>query len=563
MQSVLINILQILGALAFFIYGMKVMSEGIQRAAGSTFRDFLRSMTKRRFYGLLTGFVTTATMQSSSATTVMTVSLVNAGLLTLTESAGVLMGANIGTTITAWIASILEFKIRLHLLSLSLFVIGVPLLFRKADKQRYWGEFIIGVALLFMGLNFLTEVVPDIESNPGLLEWLSKFTSWGFFSEILFVFVGLIFTIMVQSSSACMVLILIMALKGWIPFEIGASMVLGSNIGTTITAELASLVGNIYAKRTARIHTIFNIIGVLWILPFLHPLMEFISWGSQTFFMQGDPFTNSSSLPLALSAVHTLFNLLNAIVLIWFIPFLIRLASWTLPARTVENQKSRLKFISISIKSPELATVELKKETARFAQLITNMLNFSQNHFNSTDAADQKDIYDRIKKYEVITDSLRNEITEYITKLSKEEITTRTSVRLRSILTVANNLERIGDIILEVSKDIKRKNESKVWFSPDQRNRLNNLYGLLDHSFNETLANLRNEKYALIDASMAINLNAEIRKFSKQLKKDALSYSKSDDINFNSLITFNTISTGLVNIQDFIHDITESITEET
>ena len=260
------DVIQIIGALAFFVYGMKMMSDGIQRAAGSQLRNILRSMTKNRFLGVGTGFLTTALVQSSSATTVMTVSFVNAGLLTLVESAGIMMGANIGTTITGLIVSLLGFKMKLSAYSIPLFAIGVPMLFSKRGKFKYWGEFIIGFAILFLGLTYLKGAVPDLKGNTNALAWIQSIADYGFFSRVLFVFVGALVTVIVQSSSAAMAITLTLVYTGWLPLEVAAAMILGENIGTTITAEIASVVGNTNAKRSARIHSLFNIIGVTWMI---------------------------------------------------------------------------------------------------------------------------------------------------------------------------------------------------------------------------------------------------------------------------------------------------------
>ena len=266
MDFSLIDTLTLLGALGFFIYGMKIMSEGIQKAAGNKLRQILSAMTKNRFFGVFTGFLITALVQSSSATTVMTVSFVNAGLLSLVESAGVMMGANIGTTITAWLISIFGFKVKIASIALPIIAIGLPMMFSKKSKTKAMAEFLIGFALLFMGLDALKHSVPDLRQNPEILAFLSGFTDMGILSTLMFIGIGTIITIVLQSSSAAMALTLVMCNNGWIPFETAAAMVLGENIGTTITAELASLVGNVHAKRSARIHSMFNIIGVTWMI---------------------------------------------------------------------------------------------------------------------------------------------------------------------------------------------------------------------------------------------------------------------------------------------------------
>ena len=332
MQFGIWEFIQIIGALAFFVFGMKMMSDGIQRAAGSQMRNILRTMTKNRFLGVFTGFLTTAMVQSSSATTVMTVSFVNAGLLTLVESAGVIMGANIGTTITGWLVAFLGFKVKLNLLSIPLFAFGVPMLFSNRGKIKYWGEFIIGFAILFLGLAYLKGAVPDLKGNTEVLDFLSTFTQYGFLSRLLFVFIGTLVTIIVQSSSAAMAITLTMCAQGWLPFEVAAAMLLGENIGTTITAQLAAMVGNTNAKRAARIHTMFNVIGVAWMVILLPYFLPALGTFLQTLGLS-DPFTSAADMPIGLSAFHTTFNVLNVIIMLGFVKWLVKAAIWSLPEK--------------------------------------------------------------------------------------------------------------------------------------------------------------------------------------------------------------------------------------
>jgi len=314
------DVLTLIGALGFFIYGMKVMSEGIQKVAGSKMRKVLGMMTSNRFKGIFTGFLITGLIQSSSATTVMVVSFVNAGLLSLIQSIGVIMGANIGTTITAWLISIIGFKVSISTFALPLIGFGLPLLFARGSKLKSWGEILIGFAILFIGLNELKESVPDLGSNPEILQFLSGFTNMGVLSVFLFIGIGTLVTISVQSSSAAMALTLVMANNGWIPFEMAAAMVLGENIGTTITANLAALIANVHAKRAARAHLIFNISGVVWMVIMFRPFLSMINHYMIEF--QGvspmDP-GQPESIPIALSIFHTSFNIINTLILVWFV----------------------------------------------------------------------------------------------------------------------------------------------------------------------------------------------------------------------------------------------------
>ncbi|MEE9374580.1 MAG: Na/Pi cotransporter family protein, partial [Saprospiraceae bacterium] len=440
------SILQILGSLAFFIFGMKMMSEGIQRAAGSQLRSILRTMTKNRYLGVFTGFLVTALVQSSSASTVMTVSFVNAGLLSLVESAGVMMGANIGTTITGWLISILGFKVNLSAYSIPFFAIGLPMLFSDRSRLKYWGEFIIGFAILFLGLSYLKGAVPDLKNNRDALNWLQNFSEWGFFSRLFFVMIGALVTVIVQSSSAAMAVTLTMCAQGWLPFDVAAAMILGENIGTTITAELASIVGNTNAKRSARIHSMFNIIGVTWMIILMPYILPMLANFLQSAFGMNNPMTSPEDMPIGLSAFHTFFNLTNVLLMLGFVPLLVKAAIWSVKANP-DDEDIRLKFISTVTLTPELATIELQKETAHFGQITARMSDFLRKLMHPTlSNKKQNKMLKKLRKYEEITDDMEVGITEYITKLANQEVTPRTSIRLRSVLNICNDLERIGDV---------------------------------------------------------------------------------------------------------------------
>jgi phosphate:Na+ symporter len=554
--------IQIIGSLTFFIYGMKLMSDGIQRAAGSQMRNILRTMTKNRYFGVITGFLITALVQSSSATTVMTVSFVNAGLLTLVESAGVMMGANIGTTITGWIVSLLGFKLKLSAYSIPLFALGVPMLFSNRGKLKYWGEFLIGFAILFLGLSYLKEAVPDLKNNPEVLTFLTNFTEWGFFSRIFFVFVGTLVTIIVQSSSAAMAITLTLCSQGILPFEVAAAMILGENIGTTITAELASLVGNTNAKRSARIHSMFNIIGVTWMVILLPVILPSLSGFMQNIFHINDPFTSSEDMPIALSAFHTFFNLTNVLLLLGFVPWLVRMAIKTVPAKDGEDGLETLKFINSSNRTPELATVELQKETARYGDITSRMLDFSKELLNSTNDNKSRELLSRIKKYEDITDKFEKEITEYITNLSDKEMTHKTSVRLRSYLNICNDMERIGDIFFQLSKTIENKNKNKIYFTPDQRDQLNQLILILEEAFTEMNHNLNLVSYDDITLVKCYELEERINKQRNSMRKFNQKNLDNKEYNANSALVFTNLFSSLERVGDHIVNVNESAAGE-
>ncbi len=563
------DVIQILGALAFFVYGMKIMSDGIQRAAGSQLRNILRSMTKNRYLGVLTGFLITALVQSSSATTVMTVSFVNAGILSLVESAGVMMGANIGTTVTGWVIAILGFKVKLATYSVPLFAIGVPLLFSKVGKRKYWGEFLIGFAILFLGLSYLKNSVPDLGGEA--LQWIEGFAQYGIFSRIFFVLVGALVTVIVQSSSAAMAITLTLVYAGWLPLEVAAAMVLGENIGTTITAEIASVIGNVHAKRSARIHSMFNIIGVCWMVILLPWVIEWLTAFVENFtsIFEGNAKLKTEDLnetqrmnTYILAAFHTTFNIINVALLIGFVPWLIKASIWSVKSKNEEDEDLRLKFIDNTNLTPELATVQLQKETAHFGEVISRMSEFCNKLINSTDTKEQLEMMKKLKKYEEISDTMEIEVTQYITNLSNQEITPKTSVRLRSILNIANDLERIGDIYYQISKTIERKIEEKIYFTPAQRQNLNEMMDVVAMAHGTMVKNLSTPSYDDVSKSKANDHEMDINSMRNRLRKDNLTNLGNDDYSVQGAMVYNNVFSSLEKVGDHIINVTESIVGE-
>jgi len=564
------DVINIIGALAFFIYGMKIMSDGIQRAAGSQLRNILRSMTKNRFLGVFTGFLITALVQSSSATTVMTVSFVNAGLLSLVESAGVMMGANIGTTITAWIISILGFKIKLSQYSYPLFAIGIPLYFASKGKWKYWGEFLIGFAILFIGLSELKSSMPDLESNTDLLAWIQNINNYGIFSRLLFVLIGAFVTVLVQSSSAAMAITLTLVYTGWLPLEVAAAMVLGENIGTTITAELASLVGNVTAKRSARIHSMFNVIGVFWMVIALPYVIDWISIFVENFShlfeghvkLQENIDAENALNTYKLSAFHTTFNILNVLLMLPFVNLLVRLATVSVPGGSEEDDEGKLKFISTAVLTPELATIELQKEAAHFGEITARMSGYAKTLINSTNGKEQKKMLKKLKKYEKITDRLEIEITEYMTKLSNRQITTKTGLRLRSILNICNDLERIGDIYFQISKSIEKKIEDRNYFLPEQRENVNNMIEKVDHAFAIMVKNLNSPSYDNVTKLEADAAEKAINEMRDKLRDENNRKIGSENYNSQTAMIYNNLFSSLEKVGDHIINVTESVVGE-
>ena len=570
------NIVEILGSLAFFIYGMKMMSDGIQRAAGSQMRTILRTMTRNRFLGVFTGFLITILVQSSSATTVMTVSFVNAGLLSLLESAGVMIGANIGTTITGWIISILGFKVKLSAYCIPLFAIAVPMILAGKGRTKHWGEFLIGFAILFLGLQALKESVPDIKNNPEVLQFLKDFTQSGIFSRLFFVLIGTILTIVVQSSSASMAITLAMCYQGWLPFDVAAAMILGENIGTTITAEIASLIGNTSARRSARIHSLFNFSGVTWMviaLPFflpglvtftqeiLNPFFGYFSTSTTPIF--GNPYEDPKAIPMALAAFHTAFNTINVLLILPFVPQLVKAATFTVKEKDgADDKMERLQFITSNNITPELSTDAVQKETAHFGEVVSRMNVFLKELLNSTDTKTRTSSIKKLTKYEKISDVMEIEITQYITKLANQKLTQRTSTRLRSYMNISNDLERIGDIYYQIAKTIEHKNEQKIYFLPEQQNGLNKMMDIVEAAFNQMNNNLSQTSYDMVQKDEARAIEDQINQLRNELKKTNLDKIGEPGYKVNAAMIYNNLFSSLERVGDHIINVTESVVGE-
>lgn len=525
MEYGLFDLLSLFGALGFFIYGMKVMSEGIQKVAGEKMRTILSSMTSNRLKGVFTGFTITSLVQSSSATTVLVVSFVNAGLLSLTESIGVIMGANIGTTITAWLISIVGFKVKIASYALPIIAFGFPLMFFNKEKLKFWGEVLVGFALLFMGLALLKDSVPDLKSNPDILAFLSRYTDLGYVSILLFVLIGTGLTVIVQSSSAAMALTLVMANNGWIPFELAAAMVLGENIGTTITANLAALVGNVHAKRAALSHLIFNIFGVIWILILIRPALNLVDWyivssgGSS-------PFLTATSIPVALSIFHSSFNILNTLILVWFVNFIARVV--TKAIKSTGEEDFSLEYISTGLmNTAELSIEEARKETVRLGELTQKMSKSFQDLIHEEKPKKQKKLLKKIRDYEEITDHMEKEISEYLMKVSSGTLSNSSTIRMTSLLSAVNDLERIGDIFFQMSRDVERILKSDKQFKSKQIAGLDEMMQLVDEALQIMVTLLESrtkgnslEPAMIVERKIDAMRNSLRKGLTKDIKKD-------------------------------------------
>jgi phosphate:Na+ symporter len=511
------TILKIVGALGFFMYGMKVMSEGIQKAAGESMRKAISTMTSNRFLGVGVGFLITALLQSSSATTVMTVSFVNAGLLSLVESAGIMMGANIGTTITGWLVNIVgKFKIAAY--ALPIIAVGFPMLFSNRGNIKDWGQFLIGFALLFIGLSELKHSVPELGAESPLVQFFTNYANFGIVTTLIFVVLGTLVTIVMQSSSAAMTLTLTLVMVDVIPLQVGAAMILGENIGTTITAELASLVGNVHAKRSARIHSMFNIIGVSWMifaLPYVLKHIVPIVTVSAANMMgmdigNGDPFTDPSAASLGLAVFHTMFNLMNVIMLIAFVPWLVNTAIRTVKAKDEEDEEFHLQFINSGLmNTPALSLVSARKELDEFAKLLIKMGGMVHTLFFEKQKKPEKLIM-KVKKSEDITDKLDLELTQYLAKVSEFDISQDMTNEIRGMLSISNDMERIGDIYYEMTKNYERLRKETDTLPENAKSELEDIMRLTMHALKLMRQNLNHEKHNvplkdIVNAEKAIN----------------------------------------------------------
>lgn len=556
------KLLILIGSLGLFIFGMKIMSDGMQRTSGEKLRKMLGSITSNRFKGIITGFSSTAIVQSSSVTTVMTVSIVNAGLINLRQAAGVMMGANIGTTITAWLVLLLGFKVSVSDYALVLIAIGAPLLFMTFRKSKDLANAIIGFALLFIGLQFLKDAVPDLDKDSAFVQFFVNYKDIPFFSNLMFVALGTLVTIVIQSSSAAMAITMTMVAKGIIPFEVACAMVLGENIGTTITAEFAATIGNVHAKRAARFNSLFNVIGVGWMLLIIPFFLDGIGWiisnSHGLNFNPDDPGMANEGIAL----FHTLFNCANVLILIGFVPYMIRVVNKTVKSKGEADEEFKLDYITAGgIGLPEVAILEAKKEVAKFGEVTTRMNSFLRTLINDQDKKTRNKMYNKIMKYEEITDRVEVEVANYLDKLSTQEISQGASIQIRSMLSITNDLERIGDIYYQMSKTLERKDDKKIYFLPEQRDNINKMIDLLDKAYKTMNVNL-NSEFGHINLDDAVKLEREINQFRNQLRKSYLENTEKGEYKFQAGIIYNDIFSSCEKIGDHIINVSEAVAGE-
>ena len=508
---------KIIGALALLIYGMKGMSEALQKMAGSQLRHILGTMTKNRFTGMLTGMFVTCSVQSSSATTVMTVSFVNAGLLTLAQAISIIMGANIGTTLTAWIMS-LGFSFNFTDVVFPAFIVGILLIYTR--RHRYIGDFLFGIAFMFFSLAILSDTGKemDLGHNQALLEFFSSFDTNSYITIIVFLLIGTVLTCILQSSAALMAITMVLCSSGVLPIYLGIALVMGENIGTTATANLAALGANTQARRAALAHLVFNVFGVLWVLCMFYPFVDLVCN-----FVNYDPQShdlNPIKLSVVLAAFHTSFNICNTFILIWFIPQIEKFVCWLIKPRTNdEEEEFRLRYIGGNsiMETPELSVLEAQKEIILFAERIQRMFGFVRELLNTTNDTAFTKLFTRIEKYEGISDNMEIEIAKYLDSVSDAHLSDETKARIRAMLREISEIESIGDSCYNIARNISRKFKGKEDFTESQYEHLHQMFELTDDSLTQMNIMLSGRKDKL-DVNRSFNIENEINNYRNQLK---------------------------------------------
>ena len=555
-MDILLKVLEIVGALGLFLFGMKSMSDGLQKLAGDKMRTILSKMTSNRFSGVLTGLGVTTLIQSSSATTVMVVSFVNAGLLTLTGAIAVIMGANIGTTVTAWIISLLGFKFSISVIIFPVIAMATPFMFMKGKEAL--GEFLIGFALLFMGLEALQAGMPDFKQPEyaPVLEFIASMSDYGYLSYLLFVLIGSIMTVIIQSSSAMMAVTLVMCAQGLIGFEVAAALVLGENIGTTITANISALMANSTAKRAALAHLVFNVIGVTWVLILFKPFLYMIS--QLVLSIEGiNPMLDAAAVPVALSCFHSFFNVTNTLLLVWFIPAIEKIVNKLIPSN--EEEEFRLKFIPSGFMSAgELSVEPAKKEIEAFSKRILRMYDFIPELFDLDDDKKFEQLMSRTHKYEEITDRMEVEIANYLTKVSENGMSLGASQEISAMLRIVDNLESIGDSCYQLSLTIESKRKQNISYSQEMNDKLQKMFSMVKQAITEMNNNL-SENYHNVNIANAKELEHQINEYRDQLRTEHTEAVKQNQYSYQTGISYSTLYAQCEKLADFAINVTEAI----
>ena len=567
------QIFTLLGALGMFLYGMNLMSSGLQKASGDKLRGFLSAMTSNPFKGVLTGLSITSIIQSSSATTVMVVSFVNAGLLSLGQAIGVIMGANIGTTVTAWLVAWLGFKADISILAVPLMLFGFLFSNSKKNQRQNIGELIVGFCLLFLGLSFMKESVPNLNETPQVLEFVKTWSSYGFSSVLIFLAFGTVLTLVLQSSSATMAITLIMLSMGWIPFNMACAMVLGENIGTTITANIAASVGNTQAKRAAMSHTIFNVFGVIWALILFTPFLALVGKITEFIFGLPNPASEGFTVSTAnspegvaalygLSMLHTLFNSINTLILVWFIKYIEKLVVWIIKTpKNQENEAFRLKYISAGpVATPELATEQAFDEIIHFAQISKKGLEYAKAAINEPNFDKFEELRNKLVKYEEISDRIEYEIAAFLNEVSAGDISEESSMKIKAMYKIIGELESLGDSGEAISRVLARRNIHKKTFDEDTLLKINNMISEVDNAYDVMIDNLiAAHKGNLIEISNAYNAEDRINNLRNNLRDAEIEDIEHNIKNYQTSVYYIDVVNQLERMGDYIINISQDL----
>ena len=569
----ILQLFTLLGALGMFLYGMNLMSSGLQKAAGEKLRGFLSAMTSNPFKGVLTGLGITSIIQSSSATTVMVVSFVNAGLLTLAQAIGVIMGANIGTTVTAWMVAWLGFKSDISVLAVPLMIFGFLFSNSKRDQRKNIGELIVGFCLLFLGLSFMKESVPDLGQTPEVLNFVTSWASHGFDSVLIFLVFGTILTLVLQSSSATMAITLIMLSMGWIPFHMACAMVLGENIGTTITANIAASIGNTQAKRAAMSHTIFNVFGVIWALILFTPFLGLVGWITENLFGVPNPAAEgfavtsanspeSTSALYGLSMLHTLFNLTNTLILVWFTPLIGKLVSWIVRApKNQEKEVFRLQYISAGpLATPELSVEQAFNEIIHLANISKTGAEYARTAINEADTDKFEELRNKLVKYEEISDRVEFEIASFLNGVSSEEISEITSKQIKAMYKIIGELESLGDSGESISRILSRKNIHKKKFDDESIKNLNTMAKAVTDAYDVMIANLTAaHNGTLEEISNAYNAESNINTLRNNFREAAVEEIDNGSKNYQTSVYYIDLMNEFERMGDYMINISQDL----
>ena len=567
-MQVILQILTLLGAVTLFLFGLSLLSGGLQKVAGDGLRSFLASMTSNPFKQIITGIGVTAAIQSSTATTIMVVSFVNAGLLVLGQAIGVIMGAHIGTTITSWIMAVFGFSFNMADFAYPLILVGfIMMQLRGKQQQKDIGEIIIGFALFFVGFAKLRETA-QILITPESLGFLNSWTQLGTGSIFIFLLIGIVLTVCFQSSAATMAIIMILITTGVIPFRLAAAMILGENIGTTIAANIAASVGNTAAKRTAISHTVINTFGVCWVLC-IFPLFLKLVGSIVTMFGLPDPNTAdltdtanasaiSTSLLYSVCTMHTLFNIVNTLLLVWFIPQIAKLVTWIFPTKEEDNIY-RLKYISGGpLSTAELSLEEAHQEILHLGKICGREVSFIREAIASKEGDDFDKVNEKLEKYEEITDKIEYEIASYLGEVSKGEISAASSRRIKAMYRAIGEMESIGDSGEAIGRILKRSHEHGTWFGEEMIEKLNKMLDLVDRAFGVMIENLKSPMVFIKDISNAEDAEKNINECRNALREEHIINCEKTDYNYLTGVFYIDIVQELEKMGDFIINISQS-----